>query len=85
MVNFHRAICTPHTPENVTENIENLIIEHLRAMRGDLGQVKDDIGTVKLRLTSLESRVASVHASLVEACWIFAFNRLASPSMLIAP
>ena len=45
----------------MTESVENLILEHLRAMRSDLAQIKDDMGTTKLRPTSVEQQVAHLH------------------------
>jgi hypothetical protein len=44
----------------VTENIENLILEHLRAIRADIGGIKEDTREIKQRLTSLESAVAGL-------------------------
>ena len=48
----------------MVEHIENLLLEHLRAMRGDIGQMKDDIATVKMRLGSVETQVASLHGDM---------------------
>ncbi len=45
----------------MTEDIENLILEHLRATRTDIGQIKDDLSTVKQRITSVETQVAPLH------------------------
>jgi uncharacterized coiled-coil protein SlyX len=36
------------------ENVESLVIEHLRAIRSDIGIVKDDIREIKNRVTNLE-------------------------------
>ena len=44
----------------MAENVENLVLEHLRAIRADIGMMKDDIREVKQRLTSLESGVAAL-------------------------
>jgi septal ring factor EnvC (AmiA/AmiB activator) len=44
----------------VTEQIENLIVEHLRVIRADIGVVKDDVREIKSRLTSLEAAVAGL-------------------------
>ena len=43
-------------------NVESLVLEHLRALRGDMGLVKDDLATVKLRLGSVETQLSYVHA-----------------------
>jgi hypothetical protein len=45
---------------------DNIVLEHLRAIRGDMGDMKLDIRDVKQRLTSLEigvANLASVQAS----------------------
>ncbi len=44
----------------MTGNVENLILEHLRAIRADVAIVKDDVREVKQRLTSLEAGVAGL-------------------------
>ena len=44
----------------MTENVENLILEHLRAIRADIAAVKDDVREIKQRLTSLEAAVAGL-------------------------
>jgi chromosome segregation ATPase len=46
----------------MTADIENLILEHLRHIRARVDLIADDLGTVKLRVTSLEAQVASLHA-----------------------
>ncbi|OGA43543.1 MAG: hypothetical protein A3G25_19465 [Betaproteobacteria bacterium RIFCSPLOWO2_12_FULL_63_13] len=48
----------------MTESTENLILEHLRAIRGDVGQLKDDHVFIKQRLSSLDSQVAQVHVDM---------------------
>ena len=52
----------------MTDNVENLILEHLRALRNELRDFKiqamADLTMIKQRLTSLESQVASVHADM---------------------
>jgi predicted nucleic acid-binding Zn-ribbon protein len=42
------------------EQVENLILEYLRAMRADVAQMKEDIRDIKLRLSALESHVANL-------------------------
>lgn len=42
------------------DNIENLILEHLRAIRADIGGIKEDVCEIKQRLTSLEAVVAGL-------------------------
>jgi septation ring formation regulator EzrA len=46
----------------MNETVENLVLEHLRHIRGRVDQIVDDLGTIKLRLSSLESQVAGLHA-----------------------
>ena len=55
----------------MTDSVENLILEHLRVIRGDVANIKADVGEMKLRLTSVEERlnlvekgVANVHGDL---------------------
>jgi hypothetical protein len=45
----------------MTENVENLMLEHLCHIRRRADQIAEDLGTVKLRLSSLESQVAGLH------------------------
>ena len=42
------------------ENVDNIIIEHLRAIRADIGSIKDDMREVKTRITHLEAGVAGL-------------------------
>ena len=44
----------------MADNVENLILEHLRAIRSDISSIKDDIREIKQRLTSLETCVAGL-------------------------
>jgi len=46
----------------MTEAIENLILEHLSAIRTDIGTLKDDSVFMKARMSSIEHQVAGVHA-----------------------
>ena len=46
----------------MNENVENMVLEHLRHIRGRVDQIAEDLGTVKLRLSSLESQVSGLHA-----------------------
>ncbi len=52
----------------MTDNVENLILEHLRLLRNELRDFRTettaDLAMIKQRLTSLESQVASVHAAM---------------------
>lgn len=44
----------------MVESVENLILEHLRAMRTDITEMKTDIIEVKERLGLLEGQYASL-------------------------
>jgi predicted nuclease with TOPRIM domain len=44
----------------VTVEIDNSVLEHLRAIRSDLGTIKGDVREVKQRLTSLDISVAGL-------------------------
>ena len=46
----------------MTEDTEDLILEHLRHIRGGVRQMAEDLGTVKMRLSSLEPQVAGLHS-----------------------
>ena len=55
----------------MTENVESLVLEHLRAIRTELAQLKDDTSEIKMRLTSIDERltlaekgIANVHGDL---------------------
>lgn len=50
----------------VTENIENLVLEHLRAMRGDMALMRDDIREIKKRLGGLENMVSSIKRDIAD-------------------
>lgn len=39
---------------------DNLVLEHLRAIRGDIAEIKTAVGEVKERLGLLESQYASL-------------------------
>ena len=44
----------------MTDNVENLIIEHLKHIRGRVDRIAEDMTDVKLRLSSLESAMVHV-------------------------
>ena len=39
----------------MNENVENLVLEHLRHIRGRVDQIADDVGDLKQRMSGLES------------------------------
>jgi hypothetical protein len=38
----------------------NLVLDHLRAIRGDIGLIKDDMAEIKQRLTTLEIQLGGM-------------------------
>lgn len=44
----------------MTDNVESLILEHLRHMRGKIDGIADDMDDLKARMTSLESSMVGV-------------------------
>lgn len=45
----------------MSENVEYRILEHLKAIRGDLENVKGDLRDIKTRLLTMESYQAASH------------------------
>ena len=46
----------------MTDNVENLIIEHLRAIRSTLGEHGDRLNRIELRLSTIEQTLGSLYA-----------------------
>lgn len=44
----------------MVDNVENLVLEHLRHIRARVDQIADDITDIKHRMSSLESSMVSV-------------------------
>ena len=44
----------------MTDNVENLILEHRRAIRAVIGGIQDDVREIKQRFTRLEAAVAGL-------------------------
>jgi hypothetical protein len=44
----------------MTENIENLVFEHLRSIRADMACMKDDVREIKSRVNTLEVGQATI-------------------------
>ena len=42
------------------ENVDSIIIEHLRPIRAGIALIKDDIREVKTRITHVDARIASL-------------------------
>ena len=45
----------------MTDNVENLILEHLRALRGGQDRIGHELREVQSRLSSLETAVIGLH------------------------
>jgi hypothetical protein len=43
-----------------TDNVENLVLEHLRHIRWKVDQIGDDMTDLKMRISSLESTMISI-------------------------
>ena len=44
----------------MSANIENLVLEHLRAIRADMASMKDDVREIKSRVNTLEAGQATI-------------------------
>ena len=44
----------------MNEKVENLVLEHLRVIRGDVTVIKDDIRGLKAEMTSMRQHMAAV-------------------------
>lgn len=63
------------------ENVDSLILEHLRAIRTDIGSIKDDVRELKLRVGNLEVGQATMmqhlgHHSSVSAQQDLSYDRI---------
>lgn len=45
---------------------DNLVLEHLRALRSDVATIREDVREVKSRITSLEHSVAGIHSDIAD-------------------
>ncbi len=48
----------------MTDNVENLVLEHLRHIRNRIDRVADTVDDIKSRLTSLEITTAGIRRDL---------------------
>lgn len=48
----------------MTDETANLILAHLRDIRGDIAALRDDIADLKYRVSSLEQQVAAMKLEL---------------------
>jgi len=44
----------------MTENVDNLILEHLKKIQVELASVKRDTGEIKSRMSGMESAIAKI-------------------------
>ncbi len=51
----------------MTETTENLVLEHLRAIRADISALNGNMRDVKARLASIESYIATLHGDQTRA------------------
>jgi tetrahydromethanopterin S-methyltransferase subunit G len=63
MLNFH--INYSKEKRTMSEATENLVLEHLRHIRGRVDLISDDMKEVKLRLSSLESSLSLVRREII--------------------
>jgi len=63
MLNFH--INYSKEKRTMSEATENLLLEHLRHIRGRVDLIADDMKEVKLRLSSLESSLSLVRREII--------------------
>ena len=49
----------------MTDNVENLILEHLRALRGGQDRIEHELREVQSRLSSLETAVIGLRRDIV--------------------
>lgn len=48
----------------MTAEMDNIVLEHLRHIRGKVDRISEDMETVKMRLNSVERSVAGFHDDL---------------------
>ncbi|MFP4062275.1 MAG: hypothetical protein ACLFS2_05720 [Halochromatium sp.] len=46
----------------MTDHVDNLVLEHLRVIRGELGDVKEHLDRMDLRLSAIEQTIGSLYA-----------------------
>ena len=60
----------------MTENIDNLVLEHLRHIRAKVDQTADDVRDLKGRISSLEESMVSVRYEVVHGAEVDARQQL---------
>jgi predicted lipid-binding transport protein (Tim44 family) len=44
----------------MNEKVENLVLEHLRAIRGDMGRMADDVRGLRTEMTAMRQHMAGI-------------------------
>jgi hypothetical protein len=52
----------PNEGTAMTDNVENLVLEHLRAIRSALSEHGDRLNRIELRLSAIEQTLGSLYA-----------------------
>ncbi len=60
----------------MSENIDNMVLEHLRHIRGKVDQTADDVRDLKSRMSSLEESMVSVRYEVVHCAEVDARQQL---------
>ena len=67
-INRYIKFCAQFTPEEsaseMADNIENLVLEHLRHMRGKIDNIEADISDIKLRMSSAERHLGEIQMQM---------------------
>jgi hypothetical protein len=50
----------------MAENVDNLILEHLRAIRSDLSGLRDDVRSLTVRTGNVETELGHLHGVVAE-------------------
>jgi hypothetical protein len=50
----------------MVDETDNIVLEHLRAIRGDVAQLRVDVSELTTRIGGLERSVAHLHVTLAE-------------------
>ncbi|MCF6199965.1 MAG: hypothetical protein L3J67_11345 [Hyphomicrobiaceae bacterium] len=60
----------------MNENTENLVLEHLRAIRQSIGNIEQDMADIKFRMSKLENRIAALERGQADIHEILAHQAL---------
>lgn len=62
----------------MNEKTENLVLEHLRAIRQSITHIEQDMGDVKFRLGKIENRIAALERGQADIHEILAHHAVKS-------